>query len=279
MKNLELRTVLDMLRVSGIDLMPFERQFVKRPFYSEEIYNITFGEQDATTERLEEILEEQGKTEGCRILEMFGGAAYESKVVQHVHPKNQYFSADIGNYFDKYPDITYLHADIYQGDKLEEEPFDVAFVGSTNHSMCAIERYKDLVGTMDFWQRNVKPGGIAVASFFTDIFPEATSQQFIVEYVPKKNVYGKEWVKNKWVHWYMVTHKRPEMSAHTYYPVVVVTEERSMDSPWLGAYWCDENLFRSWDVATVIELMADRGFEYVPDLLNLDTGNLVFKKL
>lgn len=268
---LKLSTILDLIKATGVDLTHYESRFNRLPFYSKFIYGLTYEENYAEIELLAETMKRFKKTNNCRVLELFGGKAFESHALSKVFPRNHYSAIDNADYFEKYKKIEYIQGDVYKDSLIHRA--DVIFASPTSSGLCVVRNFDDLRRTAKFCRENLKHKGIVVVSFFEDFFYELDNSEFRIEYIARKCKYNQAY-KGQEIHWFKITHRKREFDTYTLYNVVVLKDKQNFTN----FYYNNDNegTFRAWSAAQVLEAFRSQGLYPVPDY-SISCENMVFK--
>ena len=281
---MNLTTAVTLLHDSGYSMFSFpmyQDYAQEKPFYSDEIYNITFANQEADIHRQIDFIKRNGLTINKNVVEVFGGLAFESSILQRKFPKNKYFSVDNQKYFGwPHKSIRLLSADVFTYEKLPIKLSDVMFVGGTNKSMCCVKTLSDLQMLACFAEKNLKNGGYFLASFFEDGgFGETTDYK--VEYQCEKIRDGR--YKGLYCHWGMITRRVPQEQKHYYYPVVILSKNKgeNLSRKDVVHYFFSEDYesYQSWQYSVVKEVFTNTGFQVVAhDEREYDGSFVAFQK-
>lgn len=255
-----------------------------KPFYSPFIYDVTFGDQDADLSEYIKFMQEHGVTKRKKVVELFGGTAFESAILHKKFPGNKYFSVD---YNEEYQPgsrhIVGVTGDIFKKEKLFAPDIDLMFIGNTNKSLCSVKDITSLTNTFKFAQIHLKRGGHFIVSSFDDTgFDEYCD--FKVEYDIYKIKHHPQF-KGRHVHWGMITKRDPAKGTHWYYPMVIITKkadpindmaakDRILNyyTPW------EPEMYKSWPYFVVAEIGEMNGFKLINASLH-DSAFMVFQKI
>jgi hypothetical protein len=249
------------------------------PFYSDEIYLNTYGQQDAEVQELLDFLKVHNLTRNKRIMELFAGDAFESVLLHKKYPDNKYYAVEKEDYADCPKQITYLKGDVfkkYGGVNIH----DVVFVGPTNKSMCCIKSVKDLIATFKFAHAALRKGGYFLGSFFEDTHMPPDNN-FDVDYSVFKLKYAGKY-RGLWCHWGNVTRREGATYKHYYFPVVLLSKHKEIKNVKEVRHFFYPNKpesYQSWAFNTVVDVAKMVGFTLEEhDLRSPDGSFIVFKK-
>lgn len=257
---------------------------INRPFYDPDVYGLTFGDQEADMDEMIAFLRTHKMTCGNKVLELFGGSAFESSILARRIKKNTYFSVDNSDYFPRLSGVKYLEADIFDprswltGRAGKTQEFDVLFIGATNKSLCSIRTLSQLDMTANFISRHLKTGGYLLSSGFDDnTFRD--EDDFHVDFLVKRVQFHPQY-KGLWCHWGQVTHREPATGLHYYYPLIALTKTEKWDKPPLHYFIPSEpGVYKSWPFFVIKETFERVGLELIEhDLVAPNVSQLLFQQ-